>query len=98
MWNRDKIKISMTNVSFQVFVSSIVANYTRAQGTSNLAARSLMIQSEDKIEKWTWILRGNKDTIEESKFILACWLILNALHFALNMSLQTEKGISFRHD
>ena len=71
MCNRDKIKISMTNVSFQVFVSSIVANYPRAQGTSNLlAARSLMIQSEDKIEKWTWILQGNKDTIEKSKFIL----------------------------
>ena len=70
MWYRDKIKISMTNVSFQVFVSSIVANYPRARGTSNLAARSLMIQSEDKIEKWTWILQGNKDTMEKSKFIL----------------------------
>ena len=67
---RDKIKSSVTNVSFQVFVSSIVANYPRAGGISNLAARSLMIQSEDKIEKWTWILQGNKDTMKESKFTL----------------------------
>ena len=94
MWNKDNIKSSVTNVSFQVFVSSIVANYPRAGGISNLAARSLMIQSEDKIEKWTWILQGNKDTMKESKFTLSLvGLILNALHFAF-LSVKTGGRMS----
>ena len=52
-----------------------------------------MIQSEDKIEKWTWILQGNKDTMKESKFTLSLvGLILNALHFAF-LSVKTGENV-----